>query len=370
MCPREVAANEPGDRQVGVGLPGARRVADAAPHQHAGEPACVALVLALPLLANGGAVVVLALLRHRGRVRALAGARLARQLNHQRPRLGAAIGDRLPVVVLGLDVVGHRRSVGRVLGDLGAVGARTDRIHLAPQKLGGPLRTIGEHDLVELEALVDVGGDADGVPLLDLADSVVGEAAGRRRGRTRRRVVGRGRRSTVVSTRRGGRRRGGALPVLLRLVERLADLGRDQRRGHGDCRLDGQRLGKLLLAELAVLEPFDDHHAHVNVGARRDRVSVEPRAAAELERLLQDLARLLELALVDRRQGLAVQLGHPGGRILRLGHPARRGRRRTLAEQKQRAHSKKKRTPDMRRISVPVAVRRLRARPRQVSGAR
>jgi len=113
-------------------------------------------------------------------VRARARTRLTGELDHQRARLRAAVGGRLPVVVLGLDVVGHRRSGGRVLGDLGAVRARTDRVHLAPQEFGSTLRAVGEHHLVELEGLVDVDGHADGVPLLGLADGVIGET-GRRR---------------------------------------------------------------------------------------------------------------------------------------------------------------------------------------------
>ena len=55
-------------------------------------------------------------------------------------------------------------------------------------------------------------------------------------------------------------------------LERVIDLGRRQRRGHRDPGFDRQRRAELLLAELAVLEPFDDHHAHVDVGAGRDRV--------------------------------------------------------------------------------------------------
>jgi len=137
--------------------------------------------------------------------------------------------------------------------------------------------------------------------------------------------------SGLVSTRRGGRRRGGGLAELPCLVERLADLGRHQHRGHRDRWLDGQRLGELLLAQLPILEPFDDHHAHVNVGARRDRVTLQPRRPTERERPLEDLARLLELPLVDGGQGLAVQLRHPRGRLLRFGDSPRRRRSHPVA---------------------------------------
>ena len=186
---------------------------------------------------------------------------------------------------------------------------------------------------MKLEVLVDVDGHADRVPLLDLADGVVGEAAGRRRrsrrGRGGGRFVGQRRR------RRGGfgpgatARRSDAVPAAatvlasLRLVERLADLGRHQRRRHRDARARSPApRANCFSPSSRFLNPSMITTPMWTWVRAATGCCASPDVCAEIERLLEDLARLLELALVDGAQRLAVQLRDLAGRIRRLRQPA------------------------------------------------
>ena len=111
------------------------------------------------------------------------------------------------------------------------------------------------------------------------------------------------------------------------LVEHI---GHDRRLEAGrerDVRIDLQRLVELPAADLALAEAGDDDDAEMNVRARRDRVVVEARALAQLERLLERLARAVEVLLLIQRHALAVELDHLRDRLLlvRRGVHDRRG---------------------------------------------
>src|SRR6185369_8045548 len=110
-------------------------------------------------------------------------------------------------------------------------------------------------------------------------------------------AAGRRRSALIVAT---GRRRSAALGVggEHSLFERILQLRRHQRLGQLDVRLDLQRLAELLEADLALLEAHDGDHAEVDVRARRDRVLIETGAAANLQRLLQQVARGVVVLLV------------------------------------------------------------------------
>ena len=96
-----------------------------------------------------------------------------------------------------------------------------------------------------------------------------------------------------------------------------------------DVALDLQRLAELVDRLLALLEASEGDDAEVDVGARRDRMILQPRLGADFERPAQGLAGFLEiqvLVLVDR---LLVELGHllEGGRVFTLGPGDRRDSR-------------------------------------------
>ena len=120
---------------------------------------------------------------------------------------------------------------------------------------------------------------------------------------------------------RGGRRPAAA-PLAQRrddLVERRLDLGVGQALGHLDVGLDLERLAEVLRGGVALLEPGQQDHAQVQVGARGDRVLVEPGFLAEVERVLEDLARLLEVQVVVLVESLLVELGDRGRQVVLVG---------------------------------------------------
>ena len=82
------------------------------------------------------------------------------------------------------------------------------------------------------------------------------------------------------------------------LFERVLQLGRRELLRQLDVRLHFQRLAELLEPDLTLLEPDDRDDAEVDVRARADRVLVEPRARAQLQRFLQQRARRLVVLLV------------------------------------------------------------------------
>ena len=108
-CARAGARERARHRHVGVDLAVARHVAEAAADEQADEHlAGVALLLVLVLARSGPCARLVA------SACPLDGFAVAGERDHQRPRLGAARGDRAALVVLGFDVVGDRRAAGRV----------------------------------------------------------------------------------------------------------------------------------------------------------------------------------------------------------------------------------------------------------------
>src|SRR5438045_2369305 len=98
-------------------------------------------------------------------------------------------------------------------------------------------------------------------------------------------------------------RRGAAAPAAPftgqhRLFEGVLQLLRRERLRQLDVGLDLQRLAELLEAHLALLEADDGDDAEMDMRARADRVLVQPRARAQLQRLLEQSARRLVILLV------------------------------------------------------------------------
>ncbi len=272
------------------------------------------------------------------------------EVDHQRVVDRPLGRHRVAVRVVGLDVVGDRRAQRGGGRDLGAVTPLGDLLHLAPQELGCSLRAIGEDHLVELQVGLDTDGDRDGAPLLPVGDRLVNDpgrlfvlrrAEGSRPAASSARAIPRAARARRWgSGGRGGGRRGGRRAF--GLVEGVGQLGGDQRLGEVDRRLDLQRLLELLDAEIALLEPGDDHDPHVNVGARRDGVLLQPRRVREVERLLEDLAGIVELLSLERRHGVLVHLGDLRDRVvLRVG--AGSGRQRKNEEKRAEATQQRRR---------------------------
>jgi hypothetical protein len=111
-----------------------------------------------------------------------------------------------------------------------------------------------------------------------------------------------------------------------RLLERVLQLRIRQLLRQLDVRLHFQRLAELLQSDLALLEADDRDDAEVDVRARADRVLVQPRARAQLQRFLQQRARRFVVLVVVGVDRLLVQVRDLVHRGLVLGRGCRRNR--------------------------------------------
>ena len=249
-----------------------------------------------------------------------------------------------------------------------------DLLHLAPQVVAGAVRPIGEHDLVELQPLVDVDGDRDCGVGTRARHRLVVETGRRDRGLGRCLRLGGGRRSwrwwrrrrSAPAQRRSrsvvaaaGRRvaaggvasvsgacrlrvalrvgRGGA-PALACLVERRLHLRRRHRLRQPDVRLDRQRLLELLDRQVALLRAADQHHPEVHQCARFDRVLVQPRRVAQIQRLLQQALGLVGLVRLEGGERVFVQLGRLGDGVAVVAAIVLRARYRRQVQRQHREH--------------------------------
>ena len=179
-------------------------------------------------------------------------------------------------------------------------------------KRGGGRCSVAQHDRARPEILVGKDRDWHRPPDLSDVHRVVHE-----------RLLGR---ELVVGAEAGDR-----------FVERRLDLGIGEPGAEPHLGLDLERLVKVLDGLVALLEAAEGHDPQRHVRARPDRMQHEARPLRDLERLVEELHRRLELEMLVGVDGLAIEQSDLADRravaIFRLNGPRKQHRNEGAGDQ-------------------------------------